>query len=73
MMARLVAAGASSQQDVDVALKDIKDFHKTYYQPNNAILIVTGDVDPKEVFKKAKKEFGGIENKVKILPVRMLT
>lgn len=47
-------------------IKDIKDFHKTYYQPNNAILIVTGDVDPKEVFKKAKKEFGGIKNKVKI-------
>ena len=41
-------------------------FHATYYQPNNAILIVTGDVDPKEVFKKAKKEFGGIKNKVEI-------
>jgi len=43
-------------------LQDIKDFHKTYYQPNNAILMVTGDVDPKEVFKKAKKEFGDIKN-----------
>ncbi len=47
-------------------IKDIKDFHKTYYQPNNAILIVTGDIDPKEVFKKAKKEFGDIKNKAKI-------
>ena len=47
-------------------IKDIKDFHKTYYQPNNAILIVTGDVNPKEVFRKAKKEFGDIKNKVKI-------
>jgi len=47
-------------------IENIKDFHKTYYQPNNAILIVTGDVDPKEVFKKAKKEFGGIKNKVEI-------
>jgi len=47
-------------------LKDIKDFHKTYYQPNNAILIVTGDVDAKTVFKKAKKEFGKIENLSKI-------
>ena len=32
-------------------IKDIKDFHKTYYQPNNAILIVTGDIEPKDVFK----------------------
>lgn len=47
-------------------IKDIKDFHKTYYQPNNAILMVTGDVDPKEVFKKAQKEFGAIKNKTKI-------
>ena len=46
-------------------INDIKDFHKTYYQPNNAILMVTGDVDAKEVFKKAKKEFGGIKNTVK--------
>ncbi|QOY53434.1 insulinase family protein [Candidatus Sulfurimonas baltica] len=47
-------------------IKDIKDFHKTYYQPNNAILMVTGDVDAKDVFKRAKKEFGSIKNKGKI-------
>jgi predicted Zn-dependent peptidase len=47
-------------------IDDIKDFHKTYYQPSNAILIVTGDVDPKEVFKNAKKEFGDIKNTAKI-------
>lgn len=47
-------------------LQDIKDFHKTYYQPNNAILLVTGDVEAKDVFKKAKKAFGSIKNRVKI-------
>ena len=47
-------------------IKDIKDFHKTYYQPNNAILIVTGDVKAKDVFKKVKKEFGDIKNTAKI-------
>jgi len=49
-------------------IDDIKDFHKTYYQPNNAILMVTGDVDAKEVFKKAKKEFGDIKNAVAKVP-----
>ena len=53
-------------------IEDIKQFHKTYYQPNNAILIVTGDVDPKEVFKKAKKEFGDIKNKVTIPKVKFV-
>ncbi|HUH43269.1 MAG TPA: pitrilysin family protein [Sulfurimonas sp.] len=47
-------------------IKDIKDFHKTYYQPSNAILMVTGDVEPKDVFKIAKEKFGNIINKVKI-------
>jgi predicted Zn-dependent peptidase len=47
-------------------IKDIKDFHKTYYQPSNAILMVTGDINAKEVFKKAKKHFGKIKNKAKI-------
>ncbi|OHD93462.1 MAG: protease [Sulfurimonas sp. GWF2_37_8] len=47
-------------------IDDIRNFHATYYQPNNAILMVTGDVDPKEVFAKAKKEFGSITNKAEI-------
>lgn len=47
-------------------IDDIKDFHQTYYQPNNAILIVTGDVKAKDVFKKVQKEFSGIKNKVEI-------
>lgn len=47
-------------------IEDIRDFHATYYQPSNAILMVTGDVDPKEVFAKAKKEFGDINNTAKI-------
>jgi len=48
------------------SIDDIKEFHQTYYQPSNAILVVTGDVDPKDVFKKAKKEFGSIKNTKKI-------
>ena len=53
-------------------IDDIKDFHKTYYQPNNAILIVTGDVEPKEVFKRAKKAFGDIKNNGEIPKVKFI-
>ena len=54
------------------SIEDIKNFHETYYQPNNAILIVTGDVEPRDVFKKAKKEFSSIKNKVKIPKVKFV-
>ena len=44
-------------------LEDIKEFHETYYQPSNAILMVTGDVEAAEVFKLAQKHFDEIQNK----------
>jgi len=44
-------------------IEDIKEFHQKYYQPNNAILIVTGDIEKEEVFKIAKEKFGKIKNK----------
>ncbi|MEA1916053.1 MAG: pitrilysin family protein [Campylobacterota bacterium] len=49
-------------------LEDIKSFHKLYYQPQNAILMVTGDVKAKDVFKAAKKEFKSIKNSSKSIP-----
>ncbi len=43
-------------------LQDIKDFHATFYQPKNAIIVVTGDVKADEVFELAKKRFERIKN-----------
>ncbi len=45
----------------NVSLKQIKDFYNTYYAPNNAYLIVVGDVEAEEVFKLARKYFGKYE------------
>lgn len=44
-------------------IEDIRDFHSTYYQPKNAIVIVAGDIDKETVFKKTKKYFNNIKNK----------
>ncbi|AXG68474.1 putative zinc protease [Kordia sp. SMS9] len=41
----------------NVTLQDIKDFHKKYFRPNNAYLIVIGDVKTKDVKKLVKKLF----------------
>ena len=48
------------------SIEDIRSFHARYYQPQNAILIVAGDIKPEEVFKAASKEFGTIKNHEKI-------
>jgi predicted Zn-dependent peptidase len=44
-------------------IEDIRDFYHKYYQPENAILIVAGDIQPDIVYREAKKYFGPIKNK----------
>ncbi len=47
-------------------IEDIRDFYTRYYQPNNAILVVAGDIDKERVFKSAQKYFGKIKNRYDI-------
>jgi zinc protease len=47
-------------------IKDIKEFHKTYYQPKNAVIVIAGDVEVDEVFKLVKDKFEKIKNRKKI-------
>lgn len=53
-------------------LKDIQDFHKTYYQPKNAILVVTGDIKPETVFAEAQKQFENVPNTVDIPSIKIV-
>jgi zinc protease len=46
----------------------LKRFHDAWYAPNNAILIVVGDVDPQATLDKIKALFGSL--KPKALPQR---
>ena len=45
---------------------DARDWYRIWYAPNNAVLIVTGDVHPQEVVRLAKKYYG--VHKPKVLP-----
>ena len=49
-------------------LDDVKQFFDTYYAPNNAVLVVTGDATVDEVMKLAEKHFGSIAQRQ--LPAR---
>ena len=41
-------------------LSDARTWYENWYAPNNAILVVAGDVDPHAVFSLAEKYFGAI-------------
>ncbi|QJW90853.1 insulinase family protein [Spirosoma taeanense] len=48
-------------KDLDAAkLDDVKNFFKTYYAPNNAVLAIVGDFDPAEATGFVEKYFAGI-------------
>jgi zinc protease len=41
-------------------IDDVRNFFKTYYAPNNAVLTIVGDVDANEVKKMVEKHFASI-------------
>ncbi len=47
--------------DLDAAtLEDVRSFYHTYYAPNNAVLLMVGDVEPEAGFAHAKRFFEDI-------------
>jgi zinc protease len=40
---------------------DMRNWYKNWYSPNNATLVVAGDVEPKAVFELAKKYYGPVK------------
>ena len=50
-----------SMEDLDAAsVEDVQNWFKTWYGPNNATLVVAGDVEPEEVLEKVRLYFGDI-------------
>lgn len=46
----------------------LHSFYKKYYGPNNAVLVIAGNVDPQEVFEFAEQCFGNIPSTNSLLP-----
>ncbi|HET7674136.1 MAG TPA: pitrilysin family protein [Gammaproteobacteria bacterium] len=58
----------------------LKQFHEQWYAPNNALLVVTGNVDPQAVLAKVKAFYGSIPAKkvpeklpINLAPVKAAT
>lgn len=43
-----------------ITLDDIKQWYRTWYTPNNAIIVIVGDVDPKQTLAQVKNIFEAI-------------
>jgi len=59
-----------SMEDLDAAsLDDVKEFFRTYYAPNNAVLSIVGDVDTAAVRASVSRYFGAIPPNPSIPPL----
>ncbi|RYZ55184.1 MAG: insulinase family protein [Sphingobacteriales bacterium] len=57
------------EQYIDQAtLGEFMDFYKTFYVPNNAVLVIGGDFDPETAKKYVEKYFGNIPRGTKPIP-----
>lgn len=54
------------------SIEDIRAFHSLYYQPQNAAIVIAGDIDEKIALKEVKKYFEKIKNK-KEIPLQLHT
>lgn len=51
-----------------LGLEDAIDFYEQYYTPNNATLIITGDVTPERVRELAMKTWAKVPRRAEVLP-----
>jgi zinc protease len=62
--------GYGSFEDLEGAnLSDVRDFHRDFYGPNNAVLSIAGDVTPARALALVKKYFGNIPRRETPKPV----
>lgn len=53
----------------NLSKRAVEKFLTTYYSPNNAIVAIVGDINPKKVIKLVKKYFGSISSRKLPLPL----
>ncbi|MEA2688940.1 MAG: zinc protease [Candidatus Eremiobacteraeota bacterium] len=66
---RLGQTALGEKRDIEKAtVADLRRYYDAWYRPNNATLVVTGDVKPADVFAAAQRDFGAIPSHA--LPAR---
>lgn len=56
--------------DLDAAeVQDVQAFFDNYYSPNNAVLVVVGDIDYKKTMKMVEEYFGNIPRGADVVPL----
>ncbi|MFZ5724288.1 MAG: M16 family metallopeptidase [Pseudomonadota bacterium] len=47
----------------NISVASLRDWYDTWYAPNNAVLVVVGDVQANDVFRQAERQFGALKSR----------
>lgn len=62
-------ATIGNKSDIEnVRISNLQNFYRTYYQPDNAVLLVAGKFDPNQTLRSISKLFGAIPKPKRSLP-----
>lgn len=63
-----------NRSDIEnVGIENLRAFYRTYYQPDNAVLVVAGNFDPSQALDLIASAFGRIPKPARILPTLWTT
>ena len=63
-----------NRSDIEnVPIERLQAFYRSYYQPDNAVLVIAGDFDPATALAVAARTFGAIPKPARKLPVTYTT
>ncbi len=65
--ARAQPVSGSAEDIKGLKKEDAEDFYKRWYRPDNALLVLSGDIKPKEAKMLVEKYYGGISVKEKLM------
>ena len=51
----------SEEEILNLKRQDVSDIYNRYYAPNNAVLVIAGDIEPDTAYRLAEKYYGNIK------------
>jgi len=61
--------GGTPTSLMKIGRDDVVALHRAYYRPDNAVLVLAGDIDPEAGFALAQEAFGGWAKPISALPL----
>ena len=50
----------TEEEILSLTREDVMDIYRRYYVPNNAIIVISGDIEPQTAYRLAEKYYGKV-------------